>query len=238
MGTHSHIASFVGIAPVNLFDAKYFAKGPVSDYCVQGNLKTYLGKSDPDVIKHQLRFRLLLDVIRGVTHVHAQSIVHGDLKALNVLVDGDEGKQVARICDFGSSSINCVCYTGPREQEGTVLWDSPELWVPQEDSDETPSRTRQSDVWAFGCLALEVQMGLMPWDPLDERKPWPMKRRQLEAGMGPPATISDPKLDLDAHPIKRHVWNLMDLCWNADPQQRPTAADLLNRMLGISTAAM
>ncbi|KDN42049.1 hypothetical protein RSAG8_07094, partial [Rhizoctonia solani AG-8 WAC10335] len=246
LGTHSHIASFIGIAPVNQYDEKYLAKGLVSEYCAQGNIQVYLGKSDPDVTNHLLRFQLLKDVIRGLTHVHAQSIVHGDLKAYNVLVDGNEDTQVARICDFGSSSINCTCYSGPQEQDGTLPWDSPELWMPGDDGDDggdgddgdqTRLRTKRSDVWAFGCVALEVQMGLTPWDPLYTYNTEVMIGRQFRARTGPPATVMDPNLDLKAHPIKQQVWDLMVGCWSADPQQRPTAAELSEKMLCMNPGA-
>jgi serine/threonine protein kinase len=68
----------------------------------------------------------------------------------NVLVDAD-GKY-AKICDFGSASIDCACYAGSAQQDGTVPWDSPELWL----FDEEGPRTYRSDIWAFGCVALEV----------------------------------------------------------------------------------
>ncbi|CAE6457698.1 unnamed protein product [Rhizoctonia solani] len=240
LGFHPHIASFLAIAPVNVYDEKYSAKGVVSEYCAQGNAWVYLNKSDPDVTNHSLRFQLLKDVIRGLTHIHAQSIVHGDLKAFNVLIDGNDNTQVARICDFGSSSISCACYSGPQEQEGTLPWDSPELWVPGEDDDDddrVPSRTERSDIWAFGCVALEIQMGLTPWDPFDMRNAEAMKRRQFNAGTGPPAMFSDPNLGLEAHQVKLQVWNLMVKCWGASPQQRPTAAELLKEMLGMNLIA-
>lgn len=99
-------------------------------------------------------------------HIHSKSIAHGDLKAVciqliladlnsqdppkaNILVDASG--EVARICDFSSSVINCSCDGGPKDREGTVLWDSPELW---EEDDNL--RTHQSDIWAFGCVMLEV----------------------------------------------------------------------------------
>ncbi|KAJ1301301.1 hypothetical protein OPQ81_003703 [Rhizoctonia solani] len=232
LGNHPHIASFIGIAPVNDYHPKYLAEGAVSDYCAHGDLKTYLYKSDEDVVNHQTRFELLLGVIQGLAYIHEQSVVHGDLKAHNILVDGD-GK-VARICDFGSSSIECGCYSGPHEQEGTVPWDSPELWMEEDE----PLRTHQSDIWAYGCVALEVQMGLMPWDPFNERNGRAMKFRQYEAQTGPPAKVSDPNLNLGMHPIKQRVWDLMVRCWSADPQQRPSAAELLAEMLSISPVSV
>ncbi|KDN34925.1 hypothetical protein RSAG8_12015, partial [Rhizoctonia solani AG-8 WAC10335] len=224
---HPHIASFLGILPVNLYDPQYLERGLVSFYCDHGDLKTYLYKADSGATNHQLRFQLLLGVIRGLTYAHAQSIVHGDLKARNVLVDGD-GK-LARICDFGSSSINCKCYSSPDEQEGTTAWESPELWM----SEEAPPHTRQSDIWAFGCVALEVQMGMTPWDPCHEGITLAMQTRQMKAGVGTPANADN--LRLEQHPIKQHVWDFMIQCWSADPTQRPTAEGLSSTCETLAT---
>ncbi|CUA74887.1 hypothetical protein RSOLAG22IIIB_11560 [Rhizoctonia solani] len=236
VNNHAHINSFIGMASVD--DPRYFPTGPVSDHYTQGNLKAYLARQDPDVLDCSLRFRLLLNVIEGLKYVHSQAIVHGDLKAMNVLVDGNNKTPVARICDFGSSSINCPCYTGPRGQQGTIPWDSPELWMPADDDDdddddekEAPARTTQSDIWAFGCVALEVQMGFMPWEPGEEDKAWSMTGRQCEAGDGPPAEASDIRLKLEADPIKQKIWDLMVQCWSPDPQGRPAADQLSEAMM-------
>ncbi|KAH7325150.1 kinase-like domain-containing protein [Rhizoctonia solani] len=228
--THPHIASFIGIAPVNSYDPRYFAQGPVSDYYVHGDLNMYLYKADPEVTNHRMRLELLLGVIRGLAYIHTQSIVHGDLKAGNVLVDGD--LNVARICDFGSASIECQCYSGPKGQEGTMAWDSPELWLRNEDDENTEVeeelrlRSQKSDVWAFGCVALEVQMGTTPWDPKHEGNLRKMRMRQFKAGKGQPAKQSD--LKLGKHTILHEVWNMVKQCWRADPVQRSTAAELMN----------
>ncbi|KAF8599962.1 kinase-like protein, partial [Ceratobasidium sp. AG-I] len=82
-----------------------------------------------------------------LAHIHSLEIVHGDLKASNIVVNDNGNK--AKICDFGSSRICCGCYDGPEDQDGTAQWDSPELWSGE-------SRTSSSDIWAFGCVALEV----------------------------------------------------------------------------------
>jgi 3-phosphoinositide dependent protein kinase-1 len=106
-----------------------------------------------------------MGVLRGVSYIHARSIIHGDLKGVNILllsndvmeltyiiqanVVVDNDGRATKICDFGSSLIGCDCYTGPEEQDGTAQWDSPELF-------EDNRRTTCSDIWAFGCVVLEV----------------------------------------------------------------------------------
>ncbi|CAE6475017.1 unnamed protein product, partial [Rhizoctonia solani] len=233
---HPHIGSFIGIAPIDNYHPKYFSQGPVSDYYVHGDLNMYLYKVDPDVNNHEMRFLLLLGVIRGLAYIHSQSIVHGDLKAGNVLIDG-EG-HAARICDFGSSRIECGCYSGPQTQEGTLAWDSPELWYDpltegegdEEDDDDdveekVRQRTQMSDVWAFGCVALEVQMGMAPWDPEREGNLRKMCARQYNAGTGHP--VQESALELHCHPIASKVWSMIQDCWKADPSRRPESSKLM-----------
>ncbi|KAG8727423.1 hypothetical protein FRC11_013242, partial [Ceratobasidium sp. 423] len=126
--------------------------------------------------------------------------------------------------------IECECFDPPEQlPEGTAQWDSPELWMEGEEGEQDEEeirRTQQSDVWAFGCVALEVQMGMMPWDPFREGDSWKMELRQSRAGAGPPANAEH--LELGEHEIKQQVWGLMGRCWRADPLQRPTTAQLLN----------
>ncbi|EUC58180.1 tyrosine kinase domain protein, partial [Rhizoctonia solani AG-3 Rhs1AP] len=171
----------------------------------------------------------LLGVLKGLEYIHSQSIIHGDLKGTNVLVD-EQGSP--RICDFGSSRIECACYDGPSIQPSTLAWDSPERWWPT-----TTRSTKQSDIWSFGCVALEVQMGLLPWDIDGTGITTDMHDYQYNDREGTPAIASNPKLDLEGHPIKMEVWNLMTQCWEIDPQQRPTAAELLEQIQNLNPAA-
>lgn len=66
---------------------------------------------------------------------------------VNCTVDGG---YIAKICDFGSSHSNCNdCYKGSKDKDGTLQWNSPEIRRGE-------PGTAKSDVWSFGCVALEV----------------------------------------------------------------------------------
>ena len=69
-----------------------------------------------------------LQVAKGVAHLHAQHVYHGDLKPDNILLD-EVGK--AKICDFGLSRVRTMIYGGSVETEfervgGTHAWMAPE----------------------------------------------------------------------------------------------------------------
>lgn len=119
----------------------------------------------------------ILDVARGLEYLHTTAtpaIVHADLKGVryrsfgsagvilicfyqnNVLIT-DDG--VAVICDFGLSQIiedlmRPEGLTVSNPSVGPLRWQAPELL-----EDESPS-TQASDVWSFGCTALEVSISV------------------------------------------------------------------------------
>jgi serine/threonine protein kinase len=77
-----------------------------------------------------LKRRLLLDVVEGLSALHACSIVHGDLKMENILVmttpEDSECPIIAKLSDFGFS-LDVSDQKGLRSLVGfTPLWAAPE----------------------------------------------------------------------------------------------------------------
>ncbi|CAE6533647.1 unnamed protein product [Rhizoctonia solani] len=83
--------------------------------------------------------------------------VHGDIKALNVLVSPDG---VAKLTDFGLSTMSesSIAFSATTtSQAGSVRWMAPELLL-----DESP-KSKPSDVYALGMTILEIFTGSMPY---------------------------------------------------------------------------
>mmetsp|Transcript_11960 Transcript_11960/g.23845 ORF Transcript_11960/g.23845 Transcript_11960/m.23845 type:complete len:745 (+) Transcript_11960:234-2468(+) len=96
---------------------------------------------------------ILCDIADGMSFLHSAKpqIIHGDLKAQNVFLDGNFR---AKVADFGLVSTKKVKYLKP----GTGLWVAPEVL-----RGET-SFTTASDVYAFGVLLYEVYSRKEPYE--------------------------------------------------------------------------
>ena len=101
-------------------------------------------------------------VTEGLLFLHGKGIVHGAVKASNVLLGPD---MCAKLTDYG-----CVGIPGPTVYDtnhvGVVPWTAPELLGNPE---SRPSHS--SDVWSLGCLAVELLTGRPPFDAHLWQKP-------------------------------------------------------------------
>ncbi|KXN90844.1 Serine/threonine-protein kinase HT1 [Leucoagaricus sp. SymC.cos] len=141
---HENILPFYG---VYLFNDSPQRICIVSPWMQNGNLSEYL-----ENFPEKPRLPLVSDIVSGLLYLHDSCIVHGDLKAKNVLVS-DHGR--ALITDFGLSHV--VLSTGvvtTRATLGTMRWSAPELLA--DDSDDYIPPTKESDIWSLGCLLHEV----------------------------------------------------------------------------------
>jgi serine/threonine protein kinase len=79
-------------------------------------------------------------------YLHAKGVIHGDIKADNILVSDDLH---AQICDFGLAKLFEESTASSLKGAGSLRWKSPEI------ADGEP-KTIESDVYAFGMTIVEV----------------------------------------------------------------------------------
>jgi len=153
---------------------------------------------------------LALDVARGLHYLHAHGMMHGDLKARNVLVR-DDGRLI--IADFGLSQLVQSGTAGVAASCTASVVGTPSTMAPEVIDGGT--YTKAADAYSFGVILWEIYTGRPPWRGL---RPIQImfgvsagKRLTVGADDGVPASIVD----------------LLDACWRDEPAERPTMQELL-----------
>ncbi|XP_072989890.1 L-type lectin-domain containing receptor kinase S.7 [Typha latifolia] len=132
----------------------------VYDYMPNGSLDRALhttGNYSP-VLTWDVRRKIVLGVAAALAFLHNEcekKIIHRDVKACNILLDGELN---AKLSDFGLAQLNSH-NRAPRESRpaGTLGYLAPEYV-------HTGLATEKSDLYSFGVVALEVATGRRPVD--------------------------------------------------------------------------
>ncbi|KAG6896478.1 hypothetical protein C0992_008014 [Termitomyces sp. T32_za158] len=162
---------------------------------------------------------LISDVASGMKYLHDNGVVHGDLKSLNVLVT--ESRR-ACLADFGLSYVTESGGLGGPDLSsfhasgGTQGFEAPELAR----SDEF-RRTSASDVFAFGMVCFEMFTGEFPFG--NNRA----AALSIIQGARPKRPTSHVHVQRG---LTDTMWALMEWCWSHSPENRPSAAEILQAL--------
>ncbi len=175
----------------------------VMEYMPKGSLFNLLRSNQ--TLDWSTRYKMSLDMACGLAFLHAENILHRDLKSLNVLLDEHYH---AKLTDFGLSKVKTETKTTTKTQQsvGSEGWIAPEL------TDPDGKDSQKSDVFSLGITMWEIASRKIPYETAKSRAMIPFWMAQGKREDIP--TDCPPKM---AHLIK---W-----CWDTDPSKRPTAAE-------------
>ena len=116
------------------------------ELCEDGNLNDYFIETKPNTPE---RLILMLDMAKGMNYLHANDVVHGRLKAENILIKQSNGRYVCKVSDFLISGINPA-----REDLYTCYINNPGFIPPEmQDGKEI---TKSTDVFTVGLIFFAV----------------------------------------------------------------------------------
>ena len=115
-------------------------------------------------VDYGMRKSFLIEIVKGLQALHAENIMHTDLKLQNVLVFfKDASEYHAKLCDFGSAVIMDVESTEGedlmrRAIAGTVAYSPPEYDDVFKSHTKLPSAAalRKLDIFSFALVTLEL----------------------------------------------------------------------------------
>jgi serine/threonine protein kinase len=161
---------------------------------------------------------VIVGIALAMQFVHSRGAIHRDLKPENILLDWD---WTVRIADFGHS-------TAPPAPEHPSLVRSRALqhWPSMDSRYLAPecyncTFLQASDVFAFGLILFEI---------LAARPAFPESLNQLQIGYMVAVEGARPAIPNDVLPPARA---LIEDCWAADPDDRPTFEEIVERLAEI-----
>lgn len=169
----------------------------VTDYLVQGDLYSLLHKKHSKDLNRKKKISIIQQVADIFCFIHANQIVHRDLKSLNILLD--ENLNV-KLCDFGLARRFDELNTGLQKYSGTPTYMALELY-------QKKAYDHKVDVFAFGTLLWELFAGEVPFEGLE------------------PSEIMEKLVkdeQLPANPnVTSQIMDLVKRCRSVRPDKRP-----------------
>ncbi|KAK3825686.1 MAG: kinase-like domain-containing protein, partial [Benniella sp.] len=192
---YDYIIPFYGVTIDPLTNTRYM----VMKYCSNGNLTSFLRNHHEDLTWLE-RYRICIDVAKGLEFLHKSGVYHQNLHSGNILLDD---KRTAMLCDFGlsrsSSSDQTTELVAPI---GVASFLAPERFLIQ-----TPAYTAACDIYSLGETFWHISSGRIPFA---SRLQDPTLLRELMDGLREVIVPGTP----------REFQDLIVKCWDAQSSRR------------------
>ena len=103
--------------------------------------------------------RITRQVAEALDHLHAENVLHRDVKPENILFDADDN---AQLCDFGLSRA-LVRASKDGLKTSRILLGTPEYMSPEQARGESDQLDHRTDLYALACVVYEMLAGEPPF---------------------------------------------------------------------------
>jgi serine/threonine protein kinase len=174
---------------------------------------------------------IAFDIACGLEHLHAERIIHRDVKPGNVLIssDGLGGPQTCKICDFGvstqqgsdTSSVDVA--TTRTNAQGTDKYMAPEM---RTGLFARASYDKKVDVYSFGIMVWVIWTGKN--NPYHHWRGGNHKLADaIDGGERPEFPAAAKHVDCEYDNELKAAQSLAASCWLKEPGQRPDFGGIL-----------
>uniref|UniRef100_A0A672FHB6 Tyrosine-protein kinase n=1 Tax=Salarias fasciatus TaxID=181472 RepID=A0A672FHB6_SALFA len=172
----------------------------VTEYMENGSLVDYLKTTEGSSLPMNTLIDMSSQVADGMAFIEEKNYIHRDLRAANILVSHE---LICKIADFGLARlIEDNEYTAREGAKFPIKWTAPEAI-------NYGTFSIKSDVWSYGILLTEiVTYGRIPYPGMSN----PEVIQNLEQGYRMPKPENCPD----------GLYNVMCMCWQENPEDRPT----------------
>jgi serine/threonine protein kinase len=181
----------------------------IMPYYDSGDLIQYIRNNFYN-ISWKTKLYKLRDIISGLKNIHKVKIIHRDFHSGNIFFNKSEFPYIG---DMGISKSAIEFTDNNNENYGIIPYMAPEIFLGRK-------YTEASDIYSFGMIMWEFMTGRRPF--WDEDHNIELIIRICD-GLRPPIVTNAPELYVE----------LMKECWNSDPNKRPSAADLEDKIWEI-----
>ncbi|OQS02809.1 dual specificity mitogen-activated protein kinase kinase [Thraustotheca clavata] len=193
---------------VSFYDA--FVDKPKNCICL---VMEYMGVGSlQDMVTHggcsseKILCRIANSVLRGLSHIHANRMVHRDVKPHNLLMN-HQGE--IKISDFGLARTLNENAMHTKTFVGTLLYMAPERISGSDYG-------CPADIWSFGLVLISVALGR-----------YPLPTQDGFFGLFD-SVVNEEFLKVPTDVFSRDFQDFLDKCLTIDPEERWTAEQLLN----------
>ncbi len=139
--------------------------------------------------------RLVAQVCASVAEAHAQGIVHRDLKPENVMVTRVDGRESAKVLDFGLAKLRFDPQSTNLTTMGLIVG-TPEYMSPEQIRGENVDA--RGDVYAIGALLYHACIGRPPFEA---DAPFAVLTKHLTEPIVPPSRVAPGRVPREADAI-------------------------------------
>jgi LIM domain kinase 1 len=218
------VAMLCALRHPNILPIIGFTRGDRAEDAKYALITPLLAKSFTDAIADPsysvpARLKWCVDIASALVYLHGREppVRHGDVKPANVMLDADGN---AVLLDFGLATASMTATLHTRGGGFTPAYAAPEVQA-------GGGQTAAADVFAFGLVLYEVWHG-RPWFEGIDLRGHTSHVEFLRAGLSPP---------LSPHAIPAFAASLIAQCLASNPSDRPTSAELLQRIRAPAAGA-